>query len=130
MPYADPVARKACHRAWARRSRATDPERHRAYRKRHRAAHRTALAARYKKAKAKFSEWLAVVKAGPCMDCGRCFPPCAMDFDHVRGVKVCAVSRMIKCSQARLDAEVAKCDLVCAVCHRIRTQRRKGAVIE
>lgn len=46
-----------------------------------------------------------------------------MDFDHVRGEKVADLSTMVnQCTTvAAIDAEIAKCDLVCANCHRIRT---------
>lgn len=61
-------------------------------------------------------------KAQPCADCLGTFPPCAMDFDHVRGVKEFGVAAGIcRVSDQRLLAEIAKCDVVCANCHRIRT---------
>ena len=63
----------------------------------------------------------------PCQDCGRRFPPAAMDFDHrIAGSKRSAVSRMIgRAGTARILDEVAKCDIVCANCHRLRTFRRR-----
>ena len=54
------------------------------------------------------------------------FPPQAMDFDHVYGPKVKQVSNMYSYSQAKILAEVAKCELVFTNCHRIRTQLRAG----
>jgi len=67
------------------------------------------------------------IKSKPCTDCGNCFPPECMDFDHVRGKKLCNVAAIISSgkSDALLYAEIAKCDLVCANCHRIRTRKRK-----
>ena len=65
----------------------------------------------------------------PCADCGRRYEPCAMDFDHREGAsKVSGVTRMIgRFGTARKLAEVAKCDIVCANCHRARTYvRREG----
>lgn len=59
------------------------------------------------------------------MDCGNSFPPYVMDFDHVRGEKLGNVSSM--CNNRPLTTimkEIEKCDLVCANCHRIRTQKR------
>lgn len=67
---------------------------------------------------------LARLKGEPCTDCGDTFRPEAMDFDHVRGVKVGNVSDMVGGSTDALVAEIAKCELVCAVCHRIRTRDR------
>lgn len=57
-----------------------------------------------------------------------------MDLDHVRGVKEFKVSEAVHHAYGirmeRLMAEIAKCEVVCANCHRVRTQRRlvgKGA---
>lgn len=66
------------------------------------------------------------LKDAPCMDCQQRFPPCAMDFDHRDPtIKRCAISALIGAGTwEEFDAEIAKCDLVCACCHRIRTQKR------
>ena len=63
----------------------------------------------------------------PCADCGRRFPPCAMDFDHRDPVaKRYGVTRMVgRAGAARILAEAAKCDIVCANCHRSRTLARR-----
>lgn len=65
----------------------------------------------------------------PCRDCGRRFPPCAMDFDHREpDAKKYTVTRMIgRAGTARILAEVAKCDIVCTNCHRVRTHDRRMA---
>jgi hypothetical protein len=66
------------------------------------------------------------LKNRPCHDCGLSFPPVCMDFDHRpteskgREVSVCR-------TVVQVDAEVAKCDLVCANCHRLRTEARRLA---
>lgn len=65
--------------------------------------------------------------ARPCADCGRFFPPVAVDLDHVRGAKTRAVAGLVS-GAYKLDLirlEIAKCDVVCACCHRIRTAARK-----
>ena len=64
----------------------------------------------------------------PCADCGGTFPPCAMDFDHRRAdLKASRVTAMIgRAGDARILAEVAKCDIVCANCHRARTYERRA----
>ncbi len=48
-----------------------------------------------------------------------------MEFDHL-GDKIMDIARMTNsgCSVERLLAEVAKCELVCANCHRVRTWNR------
>jgi hypothetical protein len=71
---------------------------------------------------------LDCIRQVPCMDCGRRFPPCAMDFDHRDpGSKRSAVMRMIgRAGTARILDEVARCDIVCANCHRLRTFQRRS----
>lgn len=71
-----------------------------------------------------FRNWIAMLKAKPCMDCGRVRPSVAMDFDHVRGEKVTQVSEMWSWGRDKVLAEITKCDLVCCICHRVRTQVR------
>lgn len=62
----------------------------------------------------------------PCADCGES-DPVVLEFDHVRGTKVASVARlMLGGKQARLETEMAKCEVVCANCHRRRTANRAG----
>lgn len=66
----------------------------------------------------------------PCADCGRHYPPYVMDFDHVCGEqKYDNLADMAKdgVSLKRLMDEVAKCDIVCANCHRERTHGGEAA---
>lgn len=62
-------------------------------------------------------------KAVPCKDCGVSYPYYVMDFDHVCGKKVAQVANMVARSASRKSilAEMAKCEVVCANCHRERT---------
>jgi hypothetical protein len=62
----------------------------------------------------------------PCADCGKVFALEAMDFDHVRGEKKFNISAAggTHKSRKRILAEIAKCDLVCANCHRVRTVKQ------
>lgn len=64
------------------------------------------------------------LKGHPCVDCGGTFPPECMDFDHL-GDKKWQIGRMMNFSHEKVRDEIAKCDLVCANCHRIRTKSRK-----
>ena len=59
----------------------------------------------------------------PCTDCGSTYPFYVMDLDHIRGTKLMDISRLVSrgASLSKLSTEIAKCDLVCANCHRIRT---------
>jgi len=70
-------------------------------------------------------------KSNPCMDCGKIYPPYVMDFDHRPGEKkIATLSRLRYFSRSpdRIRQEIAKCDLVCANCHRERTHKRKTSV--
>ena len=63
----------------------------------------------------------------PCVDCGET-DPVVLDFDHVRGVKRKNISRMLSSthSLAAISAEIEKCDVRCANCHRRVTAKRGG----
>jgi len=70
--------------------------------------------------------WMQEYKTNhPCADCGNFYHYCQMDFDHL-GDKVRNVSLMAsRYGRQQLLAEIAKCDLVCSNCHRLRTFRRR-----
>ena len=60
-----------------------------------------------------------------CMDCGEKYPYWMLDLDHVFGEKISNVSDMRALfNLEQIQAEVAKCQVVCANCHRIRTWQR------
>lgn len=65
-----------------------------------------------------------IKELSPCLDCDQHFDACQMDFDHVRGEKADTISQMLGGEEAEIVSEIAKCDLVCANCHRIRTYER------
>jgi hypothetical protein len=78
--------------------------------------------------KAAKRRWLDDYKRGkPCTDCGTEYPPPVMEFDHPNDDKECNVSTMVarNYSRRRIEVEIAKCELVCANCHRIRTFTRR-----
>jgi hypothetical protein len=60
-----------------------------------------------------------------CVDCGN-KDIRVLEFDHVRGTKSANVSLLLARghSWGNILAEIIKCDLVCANCHRIRTFER------
>lgn len=61
-----------------------------------------------------------------CADCGFNAHPECLDFDHVRGEKKFNLAQAQTRNWADVEMEIAKCDVVCANCHRLRTyQRRK-----
>lgn len=61
----------------------------------------------------------------PCTDCKLTYPLCVMEFDHVSDDKLYNVSDMKVYSIKTLMREIAKCEIVCANCHRIRTHSRR-----
>jgi hypothetical protein len=71
--------------------------------------------------KKKLSE---IKEASGCVDCG-IKNYILLDFDHLSDKKY-NVSRMIHdgFSWAAIKKEIAKCEVVCANCHRIRTHDR------
>lgn len=66
----------------------------------------------------------AIKLAKGCADCGYAVNPAALEFDHANGNKEANVSRLIGSTWTRILAEIDKCDVVCANCHRIRTVDR------
>lgn len=70
--------------------------------------------------------WVRSLKSVPCKDCYETYPYYVMDFDHVRGEKKANVSDLVRgfASRRKIQEEIDKCDIVCAVCHRIRTFTR------
>lgn len=64
------------------------------------------------------------LKSEPCTDCEGKFHYCQMDFDHRDPTeKKKPISRLLQAGLATLRKEIVKCDLVCANCHRDRTQK-------
>lgn len=65
----------------------------------------------------------------PCADCKDFYPSFVMGFDHRDGdQKTGIISQLMnRLSWRQLLEEIAKCDLVCANCHRIRTFMRRQA---
>jgi hypothetical protein len=63
----------------------------------------------------------AYLETHPCVDCGEARWQ-VLEFDHVRGEKLGSISNMLH--RFRLETiieEIAKCEVRCANCHRIRT---------
>ena len=63
-------------------------------------------------------EKLLELKSFPCVNCGIMYPPCVMEFHHRDPeTKVTTVSKI---RLGDMESEAAKCDLLCANCHRLR----------
>ncbi len=78
-----------------------------------------------KERKARAHKWIKQLKLDSgCVDCGYAENPVALQFDHIGDDKEFTIADNLTCSTERLEAEVAKCEVVCANCHHIRTHRR------
>lgn len=77
---------------------------------------------------------VTAAREAPCVDCGISLPPQCMDLDHVRGEKAFGLARapwarLLPGFADRLEmvaAEIAKCDVRCPNCHRLRHHRSRN----
>ena len=110
MGYSDPEARRRHNRAYYHRN------------------GKDKILAANKASRLRNKEYVDRIKTeNPCLDCGNYFPAICMDFDHLPGFdKHDNVAELTRggCSIETIDAEIAKCELVCSNCHRIRTLNR------
>ena len=102
------------------------------YGKRHYQLNRDAYLARAKAQRANggrsnsyWSYLMDYLRTHPCVDCGET-DPIVLQFDHRDGTaKVGPVGVMVnRASWAALFAEIDKCDVRCANCHRLRTAQQ------
>jgi hypothetical protein len=105
-----------------------------AYGKLHYQQHKQAYLARNKthrhrrQGRSAYWHWLMTyLDSHPCVDCGQA-DLVVLQFDHRDGTeKVSTIGAMLNHSSwAKLLAEVAKCDVRCANCHRLRTAEKFG----
>ena len=70
----------------------------------------------------KIQEYL---RTHPCVDCGNTDVR-VLEFDHAHGKKSGNISKMVRLhySWSTIKAEIAKCEVRCANCHRIKTMER------
>jgi hypothetical protein len=66
-------------------------------------------------------------ESNPCADCGE-QDPLVLEFDHLRDKRFDIGSSLPDRNWQSILAEISKCDVVCANCHRRRTARRLGSV--
>jgi hypothetical protein len=80
---------------------------------------------------AKVRALIVAAKDVPCADCGGRWHPLVMEFDHLPGTeKLTDIghARARKWGWRTIQAEIAKCEVVCPTCHRLRTFRRLGLI--
>lgn len=68
------------------------------------------------------------IKSVPCADCKNTYDPFCMDFDHM-GDKSFTISQSMTRPLEVILAEIDKCEIVCANCHRLRTRDRRLGVL-
>jgi len=93
----------------------------REYMRKYRKLNPKRIAAIAKKRYLKNVALLDAAKKKPCTDCGGNYPPYVLDFHHVRGRKKFTIGMKRGASWKTLEAEIKKCHLLCANCHRERT---------
>lgn len=75
-------------------------------------------------------EYVSTLKKEPCTDCSKKYPSYVMQFDHLPEYqKVAGISQMKCWSLEKIQAELKKCELVCANCHAERTYLRRKAAL-
>jgi hypothetical protein len=67
----------------------------------------------------------AYLSEHPCVDCGETDVR-VLEFDHVRGNKSANIATLLNnaISWSTIEKEIAKCEVRCANCHRIKTNER------
>lgn len=64
------------------------------------------------------------LRVHPCVDCGES-DPVVLEFDHCRGIKLFEISQGTRRSLSSLKAEIKKCKVRCANCHRRKTAKQQ-----
>jgi hypothetical protein len=76
--------------------------------------------------KRRVKEFINSLKDKPCADCGNSYPHYVMHFDHLpQYEKKFNISNPRTTRKDKILAEIAKCELVCANCHAVRTYGRE-----
>lgn len=110
MPYKDPAAQKAAQAAWYQRNKLEHQRRIKDKR-----TIRRAYVRDYK------------LENSICTDCGISYPPHMLDFDHLVDKKFNISGKGVKDNgMEAILAEIEKCEIVCANCHRHRTYMRSA----
>ena len=116
--------RRDYNRAWRLRT----VEKRREVAKAYWLAHKSEFRMRALKYAARMTEFVHRRKMKPCSDCGVQYNWWVMDFDHREGeTKSFGIgSGTSSNNREKIKLEISKCDVVCANCHRERTQRRQA----
>ncbi|MGQ0802447.1 MAG: hypothetical protein ACT4PI_01090 [Actinomycetota bacterium] len=101
-----------------------------AYHRKHYQANRQRYLAQAKRRKGRnrarnYRQLIDFLSAHPCVDCGD-DDVLVLEFDHVAGKSILIAKALRDRFWEDILAEIAKCEVVCANCHRRRTARRGG----
>jgi 5-methylcytosine-specific restriction endonuclease McrA len=66
-------------------------------------------------------------RSHPCTDCGE-KDPLVLEFDHLRDKRFEVTNQFASRNWQEILDEIAKCEVVCANCHRRRTARERGSI--
>lgn len=98
------------------------------YRREHYNANKDAYKLRAKNTKQTLQQYVLDIKnSTPCTDCGVIYQdePWLTEFDHVSDNKSYEISTLLTMGSLKnLQQEIAKCELLCLICHRRRTAKR------
>ena len=102
---------------------------HKSYRRNHYLKNKNKVRQQVSNWRNEYKQWFYSLKNKPCKDCNKSFPYYCMDFDHFEDNKEFDISQAFVngWSKTRILKEIEKCDLICAICHRIRTHKRNFA---
>ncbi len=107
-------------------------EEKRAYWRAHYHANKEAWRAKRRRYELSLRALILTSKDRPCADCGRHWHPLVMEHDHRPGeTKLFNIGDWFKkrlVGKGKLLEEIAKCDVLCPTCHRIRTLKRLGKI--
>lgn len=106
-------------------------EEKRAYQRAHYHANKEMWRRKRMKYERKNRALILAAKDKPCTDCGGRWHPLVMEFDHLPGTEKLGNLGDLYLRKVGLKtilAEIAKCEVVCPTCHRLRTLRRLGKI--
>ena len=85
------------------------------------------VSTRTKQRAAATTAWMRQIKLERgCTDCGYNDNPVALQFDHIEDNKEFDIGSGSGRNRDALEKEIAKCEVVCANCHAIRTYERNS----
>lgn len=103
----------------------SDPKKQREYAKKHYRQNKQRYLDRNRVNRLKLRKYINSIKeTSPCTDCGINYPYYVMDFDHLSDKEGLIIQFVKANNRKKLEDEIAKCEIVCSNCHRVRSFRR------